>query len=82
VFALWTVNAAISFLFPILVVALGSTGTFTVFVLVNIVSLVFVAKFVPETKGHSLEELEVHFRTGSLPVISSPAASGEKATAP
>ena len=36
VFALWTVNAAISFLFPILVVALGSTGTFTVFVLVNI----------------------------------------------
>ncbi|MDQ4046887.1 MAG: sugar porter family MFS transporter [Actinomycetota bacterium] len=82
VFALWTVNAAISFLFPILVVALGSTGTFTVFVLVNIVSLVFVAKCVPETKGHSLEELEVHFRTGSLPVISSPAASGEKATAP
>ncbi len=82
VFALWTVNAAISFLFPILVVALGSTGTFTVFVLVNIVSLVFVAKFVPETKGHSLEELEVHFRTGSLPVISFPAASGEKATAP
>ena len=59
VFALWTVNAAISFLFPILVVALGSTGTFTVFVLVNIVSLVFVAKVVPETKGHSLEELEV-----------------------
>lgn len=81
VFALWTVNAAISFLFPILVVSLGSTGTFTVFVLVNIVSLVFVAKVVPETKGHSLEELEVGFRTGSLPVIAPPAASREKATA-
>jgi major inositol transporter-like SP family MFS transporter len=69
VFALWTVNAAISFLFPILVVNLGSTGTFAVFVLVNIVSLVFVAKFVPETRGQSLEELEVHFRTGALPIV-------------
>jgi len=81
VFALWTVNAAISFVFPILVVALGSTGTFTVFVLVNIISLVFVAKFVPETKGHSLEGLEVHFRTGSIPVIVPAADSGEKASA-
>ncbi len=79
VFALWTVNAGISFLFPILVVALGSTGTFTVFALVNVASLVFVSKFVPETKGHSLEELEVHFRTGAIPVVTPPAQSGEKA---
>jgi major inositol transporter-like SP family MFS transporter len=81
VFALWTVNAAISFLFPILVVALGSTGTFAVFVLVNVASLVFVSKFVPETMGQSLEELEVHFRTGSLPVIVPPTTPGEKAAA-
>jgi major inositol transporter-like SP family MFS transporter len=77
VFALWTVNAAISFLFPILVVSLGSTGTFAVFVLVNIASLAFVAKFVPETKGQSLEELEVHFRTGALPIIVPRSAAGE-----
>lgn len=81
VFALWTVNAGISFLFPILVVALGSTGTFAVFVLVNVASLVFVSKCVPETKGQSLEELEVHFRTGSLPVITPAVASGAKASA-
>ena len=81
VFALWTVNAGISFLFPILVVALGSTGTFAVFVLVNVASLVFVSKFVPETKGHSLEELEVHFRTGSLPVITAAAAAGGSSAA-
>lgn len=67
VFALWTVNAAISFLFPIVVNALGSTGTFGLFVLVNIASLVFVIKFVPETKGHSLEDLEAHFRGGEAP---------------
>ncbi|AUI51985.1 sugar porter family MFS transporter [Arthrobacter crystallopoietes] len=79
VFVLWTVNAAISFLFPILVVALGSTGTFTAFVLVNILSLVFVAKFVPETKGKSLEELEVHFRTEGLPIVVPPATPGKNA---
>lgn len=67
VFALWTVNAAISFLFPIVVNALGSTGTFGLFVLVNIASLAFVIKFVPETKGHSLEDLEAHFRGGGAP---------------
>ncbi|MEE9097400.1 sugar porter family MFS transporter [Pseudarthrobacter phenanthrenivorans] len=67
VFALWTVNAAISFLFPIVVNALGSTGTFGLFVLVNLASLAFVAKFVPETKGHSLEDLEAHFRDGEVP---------------
>ncbi|MBG6184793.1 major inositol transporter-like SP family MFS transporter [Arthrobacter sp. CAN_A214] len=63
VFALWTVNAAISFLFPIVNENLGSTGTFGLFVLVNIISLGFVHRYVPETKGHSLEELEFHFRT-------------------
>ena len=67
VFALWTVNAAISFLFPIVVNALGSTGTFGLFVLVNLASLAFVIKFVPETKGRSLEDLEAHFRDGEVP---------------
>jgi major inositol transporter-like SP family MFS transporter len=68
VFALWTVNAAISFLFPIVVGALGSTGTFGLFVLVNLASLAFVIKCVPETKGRSLEELEAHFRGSAEPV--------------
>lgn len=67
VFVLWTVNAAISFLFPIVVEALGSTGTFGLFVLVNFASLTFVSRFVPETKGHSLEDLETHFREGVAP---------------
>jgi major inositol transporter-like SP family MFS transporter len=58
VFVLWTTNAAISFLFPLVNSALGSTGTFGIFVLVNLVSIGFVATFVPETRGRSLEELE------------------------
>jgi MFS transporter, SP family, major inositol transporter len=58
VFVLWCTNAIISFVFPLLNNALGSTGTFALFVLVNIGSWIFVHRLVPETKGTSLEELE------------------------
>ena len=61
VFVLWCTNAAISFLFPLLNSALGSTGTFGLFVAVNLVSLYFVWRCVPETKGTTLEELEDRF---------------------
>jgi major inositol transporter-like SP family MFS transporter len=61
VFILWCTNAAISFLFPVLNSALGSTGTFGLFVAVNLVSLYFVFRCVPETKGTTLEELEDRF---------------------
>ncbi|OBB32328.1 MFS transporter [Mycolicibacterium peregrinum] len=69
VFILWCTNAVISFLFPLLNNALGSTGTFGLFVLVNIGSWVFVRLLVPETKGTSLEELEERFEVqGAGPV--------------
>ncbi|GAB3228995.1 sugar porter family MFS transporter [Mycolicibacterium hippocampi] len=58
VFVLWCTNAVISFVFPLLNNSLGSTGTFALFVLVNIGSFVFVRRLVPETKGTSLEQLE------------------------
>ncbi|MBX7431802.1 sugar porter family MFS transporter [Mycobacterium sp. Y57] len=60
VFILWCTNAVISFLFPLLNNALGSTGTFALFVVVNMASFLFVLRLVPETKGTSLEELEEH----------------------
>jgi major inositol transporter-like SP family MFS transporter len=62
VFTLWCVNALISFIFPLLVEASGATVTFGLFVLVNLCSIFFVYKFVPETRGRSLEELEDDFR--------------------
>jgi major inositol transporter-like SP family MFS transporter len=70
VFVLWCTNAIISFLFPLLNSALGSTGTFALFVVINIVSWWFVSRYVPETKGTSLEELEERFEvhgTGPIP---------------
>ncbi|KQQ21847.1 MFS transporter [Rathayibacter sp. Leaf299] len=69
VFVLWTVNAVISFAFPIVNAALGSTGTFALFVAINLVSLFFVFKAVPETKGRSLEDIETDFRTQAIQVV-------------
>jgi major inositol transporter-like SP family MFS transporter len=61
VFVLWCTNAVISFLFPLLNSTLGSMGTFALFVGVNVTSWVFVRRYVPETKGTTLEELEERF---------------------
>jgi MFS transporter, SP family, major inositol transporter len=60
---LWAANTFISFVFPILAESLGSTVVFLMFAVINFVSLAFVIKFVPETRGRTLEELEDDFRT-------------------
>lgn len=75
VFILWCTNAIISFLFPLLNSALGSTGTFGLFVAVNIGSLFFVYRFVPETKGTTLEELEERFEAEGTTVVAAAAAA-------
>jgi len=55
----WVFNATVSFLFPILLHWLGYF-TFFVFAAINIGSLAFVAKCLPETKGMTLEKLETY----------------------
>jgi major inositol transporter-like SP family MFS transporter len=62
VFVLWTTNTIISFVFPLLVGALGATLTFGLFALINAGSLAFVRAYCPETRGRTLEELEDDFR--------------------
>ncbi len=60
---LWAANTFISFVFPIVAEGLGSTPVFLMFAVINAVSLLFVIKYVPETRGRTLEELEDDFRT-------------------
>ncbi|BBP89807.1 hypothetical protein BsIDN1_34250 [Bacillus safensis] len=48
--------------FPILLSQLGLSVTFFIFVGFGILSILFVTKFLPETKGLTLEELEANFR--------------------
>ncbi|MGG3989152.1 sugar porter family MFS transporter [Bacillus smithii] len=62
VFFLWIVNFFIGLTFPILLDKVGLSMTFFVFVALGIAAITFVHKFLPETKGLSLEELELKFR--------------------
>lgn len=65
VFVLWIVNFLIGFSFPQLLAAFGISNTFFVFVVLGIGAIAFAAKYVPETKGRSLEEIEHFFRNRS-----------------
>ena len=58
---LWIANGIVALVFPIMMEKLGGAGTYLIFCLFNVMSLIFYMKFVPETKYHSLEELEVRF---------------------
>ncbi|AMS05736.1 sugar porter family MFS transporter [Acidipropionibacterium acidipropionici] len=60
--ALWIMNAIITFVFPTMIASLGGGTTYLVFAIINITGIVFFAKFVPETKYESLEELEIRFK--------------------
>lgn len=57
-FALWMTNFAISFIFPILLATIGLANTFLIFAVCNVLGLVFSLKYVPETRGRSLEQIE------------------------
>jgi major inositol transporter-like SP family MFS transporter len=73
-FILWMTNFGVSFAFPIVVKALGITPTFFMFAVLNVLAFVFVFRFVPETNGRSLEELEEDFSTGAISTVGSGAA--------
>jgi major inositol transporter-like SP family MFS transporter len=60
---LWLTNFAIGLSFPSLVSGVGVSNTFFVFVAAGVVAIAFVKKYVPETRGRSLEALESELRT-------------------
>ena len=55
---LWGACYALSQTFPMLLKAIGPSGTFGIYAVVSILCVIFVAIVVPETKGKSLEEIE------------------------
>ncbi len=57
----WIFTSVVSFLFPILLDRFGY-GTFFVFAAINVLSLLFVVAFVPETRGKSLEKIEAYLK--------------------
>lgn len=59
----WLANALVTLLFPAVLSALGGT-TFFIFAALNLVSLLFIIRFLPEIRGKSLETLEKEFKRG------------------
>jgi len=62
----WGADFIISLTTLSLVQLLGAGGTFWVFAVVNALAFVFVLRYVPETKGRSLEQLEASLRDGTF----------------
>lgn len=60
-FFLWMANFFVGYVFPIMNSALGSSWTFIIFVIFNIIAWSFAYKFVPETRGLTLEEIQEKF---------------------
>ncbi|TWT25131.1 sugar porter family MFS transporter [Planomicrobium sp. CPCC 101110] len=65
VFWSWITNFAIGFAFPILLDAIGLSSTFCFFAIFGVGAIAFIYKFMPEIKGHTLEEIEHHFHSHS-----------------
>ena len=63
---LWLANFVVAASFPSMVARVGIASTFYVFVGLGVLSWFFVKRYVPETKGRSLEEIEEHLATGIL----------------
>jgi SP family arabinose:H+ symporter-like MFS transporter len=59
--ALWTACAIVAIVFPIMLEKLSGGITFLIFALICLANLLYVIKYVPETKGKTLEELEKQF---------------------
>ncbi|WP_329233036.1 sugar porter family MFS transporter [Streptomyces canus] len=59
---LWLTNFVIGLVFPSLVSGIGISNTFFLFVVAGVLSIAFVKRCVPETKGRTLETLEAELR--------------------
>ncbi|MFP3443316.1 MFS transporter, partial [Pantoea sp. SIMBA_133] len=51
-------NLIVSLFFPVLLGALGTAWVFVIFAVIGVFAFLFVMKYVPETKGRSLEDIE------------------------
>lgn len=60
----WVFNWLVSFSFLLLIQSFGASGTFGVFAVILVLSLIFIYFFCPETKGVSLEHIEANVLEG------------------
>jgi sugar porter (SP) family MFS transporter len=63
----WLFNGIVAFTFLKLVNALTPAGAFWLYAFIGILAIIWGNKFIPETKGITLEEIEDHWRAGKSP---------------
>ena len=61
IFFLWVSVYVVSQSFPMLLASIGSAFTFWIYMVMSIGAFIFVLKLIPETKGKSLEEIELYW---------------------
>jgi sugar porter (SP) family MFS transporter len=66
-FSHWFWNAIIAYTFLTMVHRFGPARTFWLFAAIGVVGVVWGYFFIPETKGHSLEQVEEHWLKGGRP---------------
>jgi sugar porter (SP) family MFS transporter len=64
--ALWTACFLLTYTFPFLNAALGASGTFWTYAAICIAGYIYLRLNLPESKGQSLEEIEIRLRAGTL----------------
>jgi SP family sugar porter-like MFS transporter len=57
-FALWSANAVLAYSFPIINHAVQASGSFWLFAAISVAGFLFIRRYLTETKGKSLEEIE------------------------
>jgi len=65
-FANWGTNFITAFIFPWYVAKIGMNAGFFTFAFMCLIATIFFYKYVPETKGKSLEEIEKHWERNSI----------------
>jgi SP family galactose:H+ symporter-like MFS transporter len=63
----WAMNLLVAVTFLSLVAVLGQAHTFWLYGFVAIAAWIFFYRLVPETKGRTLEQIEAHWRSGTMP---------------
>ena len=63
----WLFNGVVAFTFLKLVNALSPAGAFWLYAAIGIVGVFWGYYYLPETKGHTLEKIEEHWRKGKKP---------------
>jgi sugar porter (SP) family MFS transporter len=63
IFGNWTANAIVSYTFPVMLAGLGAPVTFFIYGVVNLCMILFVRRFIFETKGVKLEKIEQLYAT-------------------